>query len=338
MATAGPCCLALPLMPALLATSCLLLVATPFATGGGGATEPPPCPEPGAPCVAQRWAEAAADSSAPPHVLTQTSFIFTILHVLHTEAVAPAWVPTGEIVIHVIGASADRERNFLERFGQLCEAELLPRVRSVHVVLAGPELEKAQHGQTVTVGQSAHTDCEVQVSMYAGVYSSAVGATFPAASRPDVVVGFNVDAYSCSFRPTVQHLLSREHVPTFFSFYHPHEPRWLLETLADPHLAFVRRSRSPLFTHCSDTLVGVGIRGPARRRAARPRCVTSPTTTAAPSRGGRNSRRCGSLSCPPGRRSMRRQGRWSCCCRWRRASRTMHAPASPPFLPPPAHS
>ena len=52
-----------------------------------------------------------------------------------------------------------------------------------------------------------------------------------AAGACDGAGGGQVDAYTCSWRPTLLYLAS-EQLPTVLSFLLPHEPLWTLEILA----------------------------------------------------------------------------------------------------------
>ena len=219
---------------------------------------PPSCPAVGAPCVAQRWAEAM--EAGDGITASQESFIFTILHALHSlghpaASLVAAGAAGHAVVVHTIGASKARELKFLGLFARLCEADMLPGARSVHVVLCGPDMDKVRdHGRsTVLEAQGA---CAVTVSRYVGVYDGGVAAAFPTAAEPDVVVGFNVDAYSCSFRPTVQYLLQQA-LPTLFTFYHPHEPQFLLEQLAEPVQGFGPEAKE----RCVETLREIEAKG-----------------------------------------------------------------------------
>ena len=239
----------------------LLPAAAAAAAAAAATPSPPECPSPSTPaCVAQRWAEATG-VGADDESIAEASFVFTLLHVLHASDGELAEAAQGrELVVHAIGASRHRELQFVGRFRRLCEPDLLPRhAASVHVVLVGPDVEEAAHGTTQTLGGSG--SCEVRVSTYRGIYHAGVAAQFPTAAAPDAVVGFNVDAYTCSFRPTLQFLLKQK-LSTFFSFYHAHEPHWVLELLAEPAQAFGPAAKR----ECEDALAD--IRSFAARKAA----------------------------------------------------------------------
>lgn len=224
----------------------LLLPAPASAVGGNADARSGwlACPTRGPECVAQRWAEAMAAGTGV--TASQESFVFTIIHVLHS--LSPAH--PGDAVVHTIGASSQRELRFLPLFSRLCEPDMNPNARSVHVVLVGPDMDPSEHGQSTQVGNPTDAyACGVTVSRYNGVYGAGVGATFPTAATPDVVIGFNVDAYTCSFRPTLQFLLEHR-LNTVLTFYHPHEPQWVLEMLAEPGGAFGATAKQ----ECADAL------------------------------------------------------------------------------------
>jgi len=72
---------------------------------------------------------------------------------------------------------------------------------------------------------------------------SALIAAPPPPPPPSRACFGGVNRYTCSFRPTLLFLL-RQRLPTFLSFYHSHEVRWLLEQLAEPQLAFGSEAKS----------------------------------------------------------------------------------------------
>ena len=218
-----------------------LLLPLPLADGSG---DDDPCTPPGVDpraCAAQRWAEALAGGDGA--TASQDSFIFTIIHAL--QLVGHPRCDGGEdcssdITVHTIGASNNRELKFVQKFAQLCDAGMLPFTGSVRVVLVGPDMDAQHHGQSRKPFQRPGSSCAVTVSFFRGVYDAGVTKVFP--GEPDVVVGFNVDAYTCSFRPTLQYLLSSQR-NTMLTFYQPHEPEYVLELLAEPEQGFGEAAR-----------------------------------------------------------------------------------------------
>ena len=132
-----------------------------------------------------------------------------------------------------------------------------------------PLMDAAHHGQSRRPFQRPGSSCAVTVSFFRGVYDAGVTKVFP--GEPDVVIGFNVDAYTCSFRPTLQYLLSSQRntmltfckiIRQFFSRVfathsirlanlesiagiadQPHEPEYVLELLAEPEQGFGEGAR-----------------------------------------------------------------------------------------------
>ena len=196
----GPC-------RCVLLAAALLLLWLPPADGSGD----DPCTpgvDPRA-CATQRWAEAIAGGDGA--TASQDSFIFTIIHAL--QLLGHPRCDGGEdcssdITVHTIGASNNRELKFVQKFAQLCDAGMLPFTSSVRVVLVGPDMGGKHHGQSRKPFQRPGSTCAVTVSFFRGVYDAGVTKVFP--GEPDVVIGFNVDAYTCSFRPTLQYLLSSQ--------------------------------------------------------------------------------------------------------------------------------
>ena len=160
---------------------------------GGWLARPAAAPCEGEACVAERWAREREQPQSAT-ALADASFVFTALHVLHAADLPAA--PHAELVVHAIGASRHREGRFAARWATLCEDGLLPRApASVHVVLVGPDVDEAEHGRGAELEHAAERNpCTVRVSSYRGIYHAGVAVAFPEAAKPDVVIGFNVDA------------------------------------------------------------------------------------------------------------------------------------------------
>jgi hypothetical protein len=148
-----------------------------------------------------------------------------------------------ELVVHSLAAAAVREgslaaaggggrpgHNFAamptEAYAVLCE--LLPRYDRIVVVLVGPRMHKDQHkrsGEKVVPRPAG--DCTVVVQGFRGVYGPAVFEAWPT-QRLDLVLGFGVDLYTCSWRGALLYLLhlaeGRLRPRLAFTFFMPQEP------------------------------------------------------------------------------------------------------------------
>jgi hypothetical protein len=139
----------------------------------------------------------------------------------------------------------------VEAYRELCH--LLPSFETVTVVLIDPHLHDSLDGKegTATVamrehagkktnaGDSGSGSCTVLVQGYKGVYSRDVERHWPAS--PDMIVGFDVNLYTCSWRPSLLYLLhvSQSHSTKIaFSFAMARGPVYVLELLAEPTVSF----------------------------------------------------------------------------------------------------
>ena len=120
-------------------------------------------------------------------------------------------------------------------YSELCQ--LLPEYNQITVVLIGPRMLDTQHGKegSLTVrGDSAEGPCTVVVQGFKGVFSSAIQEMWP--KEPDLVIGFDVDLYTCSWRGTLLYLLHLSQTlgpKIVFTFFMVHEPVYMLEIFAN---------------------------------------------------------------------------------------------------------
>ena len=139
-----------------------------------------------------------------------------------------------KLTVHAMGAAKYREGSVEASFGRLCavaKQSLKPfaLLAEVDIVLVGPDMPSAD---PVVVERDG---CKTTVTTFCGGYSENVAqATLV---PPDLVVGFDVDAYTCSWRKSLLYLLQAK-LPTVLSFMMPHEALWVEELLAHPTEAF----------------------------------------------------------------------------------------------------
>jgi hypothetical protein len=135
-----------------------------------------------------------------------------------------------KLTVHAMGAAKYREGSVEASFGRLCavaKQSLKPfaLLAEVDIVLVGPDMPSAD---PVVVERDG---CKTTVTTFCGGYSENVAqATLV---PPDLVVGFDVDAYTCSWRKSLLYLLQAK-LPTVLSFMMPHEALWVEELLARP--------------------------------------------------------------------------------------------------------
>ena len=95
----------------------------------------------------------------------------------------------------------------------------------------------SQHGKegSLTVrGDSAEGPCTVVVQGFKGVFSAEIQKMWP--KEPDLVIGFDVDLYTCSWRGTLLYLLHLSQTlgpKIVFTFFMVHEPVYMLEIFAN---------------------------------------------------------------------------------------------------------
>ena len=136
-----------------------------------------------------------------------------------------------------------RWQNRVETYSELCH--LLPDYDTITVVLIGPRMLDSQHGKEGKATGLRDGDnmksgtCTIIVQGFKGIYSAEVLERWPAS--PDIIIGFDVDLYTCSWRPTLLYLLHVSQVrgpKIVFTFFMVHEPVYVLELLAEPLVSF----------------------------------------------------------------------------------------------------
>ena len=151
-----------------------------------------------------------------------------------------------KVTVHAIGAAKYREAKIEETFATLCSVvklnPSLAALTAIDIVLVGPSMPADTDKVQVDVD-----GCTTTVSVFRGGYSEEVLAAFP--DKPDLVVGFDVDAYTCSWRKSLLYII-QTHLPTVFSFMMPHEALWVEELLAYPSEAF----GPPALQECTEDL------------------------------------------------------------------------------------
>ena len=122
-----------------------------------------------------------------------------------------------------------RWQNRVETYSELCH--LLPDYDTITVVLIGPRMLDSQHGKEGKATGLRDGDnmksgtCTIIVQGFKGIYSAEVLERWPAS--PDIIIGFDVDLYTCSWRPTLLYLLHVSQVrgpKIVFTFFMVHEP------------------------------------------------------------------------------------------------------------------
>jgi hypothetical protein len=175
------------------------------------------------------------------------SFAYTVALALGGVAGLPERRTSGfpsKVTVHAIGAAKYREARIEDTFGALCQVvklnPALSDITEIDVVLVGPTLSLGPTKDAAPVVVEA-AGCRTSVSVFSGGYTDAVLKEFP--TPPDVVVGFDVDAYTCSWRKSLLYIIENQ-LPTVFSFMLPHEPLWVEELLALPGEAFGKASHA----------------------------------------------------------------------------------------------
>ena len=175
------------------------------------------------------------------------SFAYTVALALGGVASLPERAAPGfasKVTIHAIGAAKYREARIEDTFGALCQVlklnPQLSQIAEIDIVLVGPTLSLGPTKDAAPVIVEA-AGCRTSVSVFSGGYSEAVLKEFP--DPPDVVVGFDVDAYTCSWRKSLLYIIENQ-LPTVFSFMMPHEALWVEELLAEPGEAFGKPSHA----------------------------------------------------------------------------------------------
>lgn len=169
------------------------------------------------------------------------SFAYTVALALGGVAALPERATSGfssKVTVHAIGAAKYREARIEDTFGALCPVlklnPALASITEIDIVLVGPTLSVGPTKDAAPVVVEA-AGCRTTVSIFSGGYSDAVLKDFPGA--PDIVVGFDVDAYTCSWRKSLLYIIENQ-LPTVFSFMMPHEALWVEELFAEPGEAF----------------------------------------------------------------------------------------------------
>lgn len=175
------------------------------------------------------------------------SFAYTVALALGGVAGLPERASPGfssKVTVHAIGAAKYREARIEDTFGALCQVvklnPVLSNIAEIDVVLVGPTLSLGPTKDAEPVVVEA-AGCRTSVSIFSGGYTGAVLKEFP--TPPDVVVGFDVDAYTCSWRKSLLYIIENQ-LPTVLSFMMPHEPLWVEELLALPGEAFGKASHA----------------------------------------------------------------------------------------------
>ena len=181
------------------------------------------------------------------------SFAYTVALALGGVAGLPERSTPGfssKVTVHAIGAAKYREARIEDTFGALCQVvklnPALSGITEIDIVLVGPTLSLGPTKDAAPVVVEA-AGCRTSVSIFSGGYSEAVLKEFP--TSPDVVVGFDVDAYTCSWRKSLLYIIENQ-LPTVFSFMMPHEALWVQELLAEPGEAFGK----PSHAECAEDL------------------------------------------------------------------------------------